>query len=237
MNVLLVRVGADQSSGGGSWNGPVQAGSREFVYVAIPENRAVHPGMEKPYAALRPALAKFGVDLPLHLQMRHMHLDPDFEHLTYGDSGERAKQLRANLRGGDLIVFYAALADTSGAAQQLVYALIGLFVVKDLVRAIEVPPAQRDTNAHSRRILAPDAADVVVRGRSRVSGRFRRCIPIGEYRDRAYRVRRDLLRQWGGLSVKDGYLQRSGRLPRFLDAGRFMRWLEGQGPALIQANN
>lgn len=60
---------------------------------------------------------------------------------------------------------------------------------------------------------------------------------MGEYRDRAYRVRKDVLNEWGGLSVKDGYLQRSARLPRLLDPARFMRWLERQGPSLIQANN
>jgi len=165
-----------------------------------------------------------------------MHLDPDFEHLTYGDQGERAKQLRANLRGGDLIVFYAGLADTSGAAQ-LVYALIGFFVVEDFVLATEVPRAQRDMNAHSRRVLLPGATDLIVRGRCAVSGRFTRCVPIGEYRDRAYRVRKDVLKEWGGLSVKDGYLQRSARLPRLLDPPRFMQWLERQRPSLMQANN
>lgn len=236
MNGLLVRVGADLSLGGGSWNGPVHAGSGDFVYVAIPENSPVYPGMEKPYSNLAPVLAKFGVSLPTHLRMRHMHLDPDFEHLTYGDQGERAKQLRANLRGDDLIVFYAGLANTSGAAQ-LVYALIGFFVIENFVLASQVPLAQRDANAHSRRVLPLNATDLIVRGRPAVSGRLRCCIPIGEYRDRAYRVRKDLLNEWGGLSVKDGYLQRSARLPRLLDPPRFTRWLERQGPTLMQANN
>lgn len=102
VNGLLVRVGADRSAGGGSWNGPVDRASGEFVYVAIPENSPVYPGIEKPYSMLTPMLARFGVRLPPHLQMRHMHLDPDFEHLTYGDQGERARQLRANLSAGDV---------------------------------------------------------------------------------------------------------------------------------------
>jgi len=76
-----------------------------------------------------------------------------------------------------------------------------------------------------------------VRGRAGSSGRLQRCLPIGEYRDRAYRVRRDLLEQWGGLSVKDGYLQRSARLPRFLDAERITGWFASQRPILMQANN
>ena len=48
MKIMLVRVGADQSDGGGSWNGPVDSQSRDFVYVAIPESIGVHTGLEKP---------------------------------------------------------------------------------------------------------------------------------------------------------------------------------------------
>jgi hypothetical protein len=165
-----------------------------------------------------------------------MHLDPDFERLTYGDQGERAKQLRNNLAAGDLIVFYAGLADISGGAG-LVYALIGLFVVERMMPAVDVPDKDRDVNAHSRRVLPRDAQDVVVCAQKSKSGRFNRCLPIGEFRDRAYRVKRDILDEWGGLSVKDGYIQRSARLPRLLDAPRFLRWLERQGVNLIAVNN
>ena len=236
MNGLLVRVGADLSAGGGSWNGPVDEATGEFVYVAIPENSPVHAGMEKPYSALTLDLARFGVRLPAHLQMRHMHLDPDFEYLTYGDQGERARQLRANLGIGDLIVFYAGLAATGGAAR-LVYALIGLLLVKEFILAVGVPARDRNMNAHSRRVLAPGTKDLIVRGEPAVSGRLTRCVPIGEYRDRAYRVRKNVLEEWGGLSVRDGYLQRSARLPRLLDPARFMQWFRKQGTLLIQANN
>lgn len=235
MNVLLVRVGADLSLGGGSWNGPVDTRSWEFAYVAIPENSPVHAGLEKPYRALGPVLARFGVTLPVHLQMRHMHLDPDFEQLTYGDLGERAKQLRTHLDPGGRIVFYAALRGACPA--ELVYAIIGLFVVEGFVLAGDIASTGRDINAHSRRVLDPGAKDLVVLGRPEVSGRLDRCVPIGEYRDRAYRVRRDLLEEWGGVSVRDGYLQRSARLPRFLDPERFLQWLEKQDRVLKQRNN
>ena len=236
MSALLVRIGADQSTAGGSWNGLVDSRTGRFVYVPIPEAREVRAGFEKPYRAIEPALDSFGCDLPAHLQGRGMHLDPDFEQLTYGDKGERAKQLRERLERGDAILFYAGLADVRGASR-LVYALVGILVVDEMVAAVDVPREQWDRNAHCRRVLADGASDIVVRGRAAGSGRLQRCLPIGEYRDRAYRVRRDLLDEWGGLSVKDGYLQRSARLPRFLDAARFMRWFESQGPVLLQANN
>ena len=69
----------------------VDSTSNKFAYVAIPETRAVRAGMEKPYSALAPALVKFGVTLPNHLRARHMHLDPDFDYLSYGDQGARAR--------------------------------------------------------------------------------------------------------------------------------------------------
>lgn len=236
MNGLLVRVGADLSEGGGRCNGPVNGRTGEFVYVAIPEGSAVRAGLEKPYTAVSPLLARFGVTLPSHLRGRNMHLDPDFSYLTYGDQGERAKQLRTHLRSADLIVFYAGLADTCATAR-LVYAVIGVLVVDRFILARDIPEAEHDINAHSRRILTTYADDLVLCGRAGVSGRLQRCLPIGEYRDRAYRVRRDLLEEWGGLSVRDGYLQRSARLPRFIDAPGFLRWFERQAPTLMQANN
>jgi hypothetical protein len=165
-----------------------------------------------------------------------MHLDPDFAHLTYGDQGERAKQLRAQLQPGDLIVFYAGLADIRSATK-LVYAVVGLMFVDRFYLAAAVPASERDRNAHSRRILAEGAQDIVVAGRPETSGRLWRCVPIGEYRDRAYRVRRDVLDAWGGVSVKDGYLQRSARLPRFLNPKQFLRWFANQGASLVQSNN
>ena len=165
-----------------------------------------------------------------------MHLDPDFERLTYGDQGERAKQLLSNLGDGDLIVFYAGLSDVR-AERGLIYALVGLFVVDSFQLAIDVPPQCRDINAHSRRILQAGADDVIVHAKPGHSGRLTRGLNIGEYRDRAYRVRRDVLDAWGGLSVHDGYLQRSARLPRLLDPPRFLNWFLSQKPQLIAANN
>lgn len=235
MNALLCRVGADQSSGGGSWNGLLDAQSGKFVYVAIPETRPVHVGMEKPYSALEQFVSEFGRSVPQHLRARHMHLDPDFDHLTYGDQGERAKQLRENLNPGDLLVFYAGLTDIRVKA--LVYAIIGLYVIEDIALAAHLPPAARHTNAHSRRVLPPGAEDLVLRGRPGVSGRLERYLAIGEYRDKAYRVRQNILEEWGGLSVKNGYLQRSARLPRFLNPERFQQWFNSRSPVLVQKNN
>jgi len=64
-----------------------------------------------------------------------------------------------------------------------------------------------------------------------------RSLEIGEYRDRAYRVRRDLLQTWGDLTCRDGFIQRSAVPPAFRDPDRFLRWFEAQSPILWAANN
>jgi hypothetical protein len=98
-----------------------------------------------------------------------------------------------------------------------------------------VPREWWHENAHTRR-LEPKADDVIVRGRSDTSGRLERCIPIGEKRDGAYRVRRDVLAAWGGLSVKDGWIQRSSVPPSFRAAEQFYDWFLEQKGRLIARN-
>jgi len=236
MRALLVRVAADQSEGGGHWNGPVDSSTRQFAYVAIPETQRLHRGLNKAYAAVSPTLTKLGLSLPRHLANGDMHLDPDFDHLTYGDQGERAKQIRSKLGLGDLLVFYASLQSISADAG-LVYALIGLYVIEEIVPARIVPVSRRDEHAHTRRVLGATATDIVVRARQGVSGRLQRCIPVGDFRCRAYRVWPHLQMTWGGLSVKDGYLQRSARLPELQNAPKFYEWFKAQNPMLAARNN
>lgn len=236
MKGLLIRVAADVTKAGGGWNGPVDSATREFVYVSIREFRRVRRGFETPYQVLNHKLKQFGLRLPERLQDRLMHLDPDFKHLTYGDSGRRGKQISKSLGRGDIIAFYAALRDVKGA-RRLLYALIGYFEINRIERAVTIPVRRAKVNAHTRRILPKNSEDIVVWARKGVSGRFDRCLPIGEYRDGAYRVGRDILKAWGDLKVRDGYIQRSGTLPEFLDADRFDRWLKRQHVKLIRRNN
>lgn len=232
MKAILVRIGIDATAGG--WNAPVDTKSGDFVYVPIPETPEwVVPGKERPYSEVIPALTKMGVDLPHHLLQESMHLDPDFRTLTYGDMPRRGAPLKTMQRG-DVLAFYAGLRSLSDD-RGLVYALIGVFSVEQVLLAENVPSSRRDENAHTRR---PDCAgEIIVRAQKRRSGRLTRCIPIGEYRDRAYRVHRDLLAEWGGLSVKDGFIQRSGTLPSFLHPDRFCQWLARQHVKLITQNN
>ena len=236
MRALLVRVGADQTEGGGRWNAPVNSLTWEFAYVPIPETKTIYPGLHKPYSLVAHAANNLGRELPVALRKMNMHLDPDFSHLTYGDQGERAKQISSKLGKGDLIVFYAALADIN-PAPRLIYAIIGLYVIDRIVSAMHISKECWDENAHTRRILPADANDIVLHAQPRVSGRLVTCLPIGEYRDRAYRVTLPLVEAWGGLTVRGAYLQRSARLPEILDANAFYEWFKDQRAQLVAQND
>lgn len=244
MNSLLVRVGVDQAFG--HWNSPVDPVDLDFVYVPIPESkdREFNPGLATSYSQVRPALEAFerahsagkGAVLPDGLADRKMHLDPDFDRLTYGDVGLRRGRALCDFSRGDLVVFYAGMRPITPCEHKLLYAIVGFYEVAEIVRAGDVQRDRWRENAHTRRADFP-ATDVIVRATPGRSGRLRRCLPIGEFRNRAYRVRPDLLAAWGGISAKDGFLQRSAVPPSFLEPRRFLDWFQAQKPELVAANN
>lgn len=236
----LIRVGIDQTFGG--WNCPVDTETREYVYVPIPEPRALRAGLGRAYGEALPPLERFsqarGLDLqrdlrfPAALREAWMHLDPDFENLTYGDAGRRARLL-SRLTNGDLLAFYAGLRSIAGGP--LVYALVGVYVIEEAAPACSAAEHRWHENAHTRRLFAGED-EIVIRAQRALSGRLERCIEIGERRARAYRVREPLIEAWGGLSVRDGFLQRSAQPPALLDPPRFLDWLQQQGVVLVRTN-
>ena len=234
MRALLVRVGADCTEAGGRWNGPVDGASGTFAYVPIPESEPLTPGLETPYERWAPAVRRLGVTLPARLRGLAAHADPDFERLTYGDRRERGRQIREKLGRGDLLVFYAGLRDVRDG--RLLYALIGLLTVETIVPARELPRERHAENAHTRR-REIGQTDIVVSGRPGASGRFARCLEFAGFRAGAYRVYPELLERWGGLGVKDGYVQRSARLPELARPGRFLDWLSAQRVELLARDN
>lgn len=240
MRAYLIRVGIDQAFGG--WNAPIDPVTNAFVYVPIPEKVGTEfqPGLAESYAPFRQALATFLSQrpciLPSELDSLHPHLDPDFDRLTYGDNGLRRGKGLCDLDRDDLVVFFAGLRPTQACEHRLIYAIIGLYRVSEVVRLRDIPATRWAENAHSRKLKqGPD--DVIIRAVPGTSGRLEKAIPIGEFRDKAYRVRRDLLATWGDLSCRDGFIQRSAVPPAFQDPGRFLSWFEAQAPRLISANN
>jgi hypothetical protein len=107
MRGILVRVGIDLKAGG--WNAPVDPESGAFVFVPIPEDEdKVRHGLSRLYDEVIPAVNTFHVHLPERLLGRPMHLDPDFNQLTYGDIHPRNIPL-LDLDQGDFIAFYAGM--------------------------------------------------------------------------------------------------------------------------------
>jgi hypothetical protein len=244
MRATLIRIGIDQTYGG--WNAPVDPVTNEFVYVPIPEAMAPqHRELATTYEAIENALREFAAarpgvpgslfTLPAELAGAATHLDPDFDQLTYGDNGERRGRAITAFDPGDFIVFYAGLQPVGPCAHRLVYALVGLYRVASVRRVADFSRSRWHENAHLRR-LRPTPTDVVVHAEPGRSGRLRRCIPVGEFRANAYRVRRDLLEAWGGLSCRDGFIQRSAVPPRLLDPVRFMTWFDTLGAELVASN-
>lgn len=242
---MLIRVGIDQAFGG--WNAPCDPQTLDYVYVPIPEGSLVRhdPPLMRTFDEVRRPLERFqrrnqeatekGCALPASLDGSLLHLDPDFEHCTYGDDGRSRGKGLLGFELGDWLVFYAGLRPIRACEHKLVYALIGLITVERVRRATDVRTRDRHRNAHTRK-LEIASNDVVIGGNPSCSGRFERCIPIGEFRDRAYRVRPELLRAWGGLSVKDGYIQRSAVPPSFHDPSKLADWLRESGPTLLPTN-
>lgn len=130
---VLLRVGIDSGSGG--IQGPLfKDGS--FEYVCIPDKKGV--SVHK-YGTL---FGKNGVPhstyFPARKQMtaaqQHVHLDPEFESFTYGDSTTLKRSLRT-LENDDYLIFYAGLQEwneDTGWNQEIAPALyiIGYFLVE-----------------------------------------------------------------------------------------------------------
>lgn len=243
MNAVLVRIGIDHEYG--RWNAPVESNSGRFVYVPIPESREPIKSLVRLYDEIVPNLRSFCEDsglpndcrpsLPEELLGRPMHLDPDFEHLTYGDNGAaRGAKLKKFVKG-DLVVFYAGLRPV-GAHSGLLYALVGLYLIDEIVVARDVPKHRWSENAHTRKVKI-GGPDIIVRAQRSKSGRFERAVEIGEWRNGAYRVKNQLLEAWGGLSVKDGFIQRSIVPPSFRKPQKFYDWFQEQGVTLVARNN
>lgn len=235
MKGVLIRVGIDSTSG--EWNSPVDPTTKDFVYVPIPEeekDRPVHTNYTIDYSQFVIPCENLGVTFPQRLLSKNAHLDPDFRHLTYGDQKNRGKPL-FSLREGDIAAFYSAMSPTKPCNHEKIYALIGLFEVDSITRAKSIPPEDRYKNAHTRR--KNDDTDIVILGRTGTSGRLAKCIPIGEFRNHAYRITEELLNLWGRLSVNDGWIQRSAVLPWFCEPERFYSWFKKQNTKLLARNN
>jgi hypothetical protein len=237
---LLMRVGIDKTFG--AYNAPINPATNDFLYMPIPEDRyAFRAGMQTSYSDISPSFREwasincFEAEFPEQLQHRNCHLDPDFTSLTYGDQGTgRGNRIRQLVKG-DFLAFFASFKPIQPWSHTLIYALFGIMVVDKVVKVSDLPEVDLARNAHSR-IENSNPAHLVVFAQPQFSGRFEKAIPIGEFRSGAYRVTNEILHAWGGLDVKDGFIQRSVCPPWFTNSTQFMWWLETHRSTLIHNN-
>ena len=237
---LLMRVGIDQTYG--NFNAPINPKTLEYFYLPIPQdNHQFNGGMRTSYdddaSHFNTWCEKNETNLrfPTHLTGRDCHLDPDFEYSSYGDQ-ETGRGLRvAQLVRGDVIAFFASFKPIRECEHSLIYAIFGVLVVDQVRTVSETSPADHYKNAHTR-IVNMNKDHLIVSGDPLRSGRFTQAIPIGEFRNGAYRVTNSVLSEWGGLGVKDGFIQRSVCPPRFTDTDRFYAWLQSKNPKMTHSN-
>lgn len=142
--------------------------------------------------------------------------------------------MNPSFKEDDILIFYSSYQSIY-TSKELIYALMGMLVVKT-IKCVGDITKDFDENAHTRNLYRDDT-DIVVKGKSNVSGRFDKCIPIGEYRNNSYRVKRNILEELGDLEVNDGWIQRSANSPMFKHPEKFLSWLNNKKLKLISANN
>ena len=175
------------------------------------------------------------IEFPESLVGRGTHLDPDFDFSTYGDQSTGRGLRVGELEKGDFLAFFASFKPIEECNHKLIYALYGIMVVDTVLKVSEVPETKLSWNAHTR-VNSMNRDHWVVFANPDLSGRFSRAIPIGEFRDGAYRVTNELLYAWGGIGVKNGFIQRSVCPPWFSQPKQFLEWLELEQVQLINNN-
>ncbi len=237
---LLMRVGIDQAFGG--YNAPINPITNDYMYMPIPQGvDNFKSGMRTSYDDLLPRFVTWcqkndtQIEFPLKLNNISTHLDPDFDHATYGDQGTGRGLRVGELKKGDFIVFFASFKPISKCDHKLIYALYGIMVADKVLKVMDMPESDLHKNAHTR-INNMNKDHLVVFADPNLSGRFNRAIPIGEFRNGSYRVTKETLDAWGNIGVKDGFIQRSVCPPWFTKPEQFLTWLSIQQVDLINGN-
>ena len=237
---LLVRVGIDQTFG--RYNAPINPDTYDYMYMPIPQSDDDFKlGMRTAYDNLIPYFHSWcqknevSIEFPQHIKSMGTHLDPDFDFSTYGDQSSGRGLRVGDLSNGDFLVFFASFNPITKCDYNLIYALFGFMRVDRVLRVSDIPEQELHMNAHTR-VNHANKEHWVVFANPSLSGRFSKAIPIGEYRNGAYRVKTDILEAWGNIGVKDGFIQRSVCPPWFNDPEQFLQWLKCQEIKLINSN-
>ncbi|MDP1665353.1 MAG: hypothetical protein Q8L79_09520 [Methylobacter sp.] len=237
---LLMRVGIDQTFGG--YNAPINPITDDYMYLPIPQGKdEFKSGMRTSYDDLLPAFESWcqkndvEIEFPQNQINKGCHLDPDFDFSTYGDQATGRGLRVGDVQKGDFLAFFASFKPITKCDHNLIYALYGIMVVDKVLKVKDVPVKDLYMNAHTR-VKNTNDDHWVVFGNPLLSGRFSNAIPIGEFRNGSYRVKKEILDEWGDIGVKDGFIQRSVCPPWFTQPEQFLKWLESKQVKLINSN-
>lgn len=237
---LLMRVGIDQTYGG--YNAPINPITCDYMYLPIPQGKdEFKSGMGTSYDDLLPDFESWcqknlvKIEFPKYQINKGCHLDPDFDFSTYGDQATGRGLRVGDLKKNDFLAFFASFKPITTCDYNLIYALYGIIVIDKVLKVKDVPVKDLHMNAHTR-VKNPNDDHWVVFGNPLLSGRFSHAIPIGEFRNGSYRVKKEILDEWGDISVKDGFIQRSVCPPWFTKPEQFLKWLESKQVKLINSN-
>ena len=114
---------------------------------------------------------------------------------------------------------------------------MGLYVVQEVVPVDRVPRHRWHENVHVRKVKRGET-DIVVRAKPDGSGRFDRCIPIGEWRSRGV-PRSSRHTRCVGWIVGEGRLHPCTRVlcSSFANPVGSLPWFQKQGIRLTRRNN
>ena len=192
MNIVLLRVGIDTGSGG--IQGPLFADGT-FEYIPIPDGQAVD---ERTYGNTigrhgRRFIDYFPESRRARMADQPMHVDPEFETLTYGDPTAPKAGLR-HLEPGDLLVFYCGLEGCGFASNPALY-LMGFFEVERAGRATDFTKTElkrlfaRNFHVRHPRVFSRQKESLVLVKGTANSRLLNKAVQISAYgRDRAGRV-------------------------------------------------
>lgn len=184
-HALLLRVGIDRGNGGAL--SPIFADG-SFEYVPMPETEPTQCPLTFATLSSRSgqSLAAF---VPRRIADRPVHIDPDFEHLTYGDAASHKRRQLLHLKPGDLLVFYAGFEPWPHDDKPRLSA-IGWFEVKAVHRLtaqqISTDPALRQRFGQTAHFLRhpPDQELALIEGEPRNSRFLDHAAPLGDGEDR-----------------------------------------------------
>ena len=136
---------------------------------------------------------------------------------------------------GDVLVFYGGLRPVHPCEHRLIYALLGLYVVEEVVPAVRVPATRWHENAHVRKTARRQTDIVVCASRTFQAGLT---AAFRSENGETAPIESAMAFAPMGRVVGKGWIHPTHAVPpTFIRPTRFLDWLESQQVRRIPRNN